>query len=323
MPVYLCFSPPFSWTNHFLIGTLKGMQGIKYFNRYTGQVEDEMVLGEKYLQWIYGTTTGEVALHMLVKRAFFSALMGWWYNRPASAKAVSGFVNDYGINMADSSKQIGEFKHFNDFFYRKLKEGARPLAGDDDRTAVFPADARHMGWQRADEIDRVIVKGQKIEIVGRFGGEEELARPYLEGAVVLSRLCPCDYHRFHFPVSGTPGNWIKIAGPLASVSPYCLAKKLSWLWTNKRHLTFIDTVQWGRVAMLEVGATGVGLIEETYKKDTPYNRGDEKGYFAFGGSTVMCFFEPGRIKLADDLLEKTAQGMELFARQGDYMGTAP
>ena len=119
-----------------------------------------------------------------------------------------------------------------------------------------------------------------------------------------------------------PGPWEKLGGPLASVSPYCLRHRLAWLWTNKRNLTLVQSELWGQVAMLEVGATGVGRIEETYLPETPALRGAEKGYFAFGGSTVMCFFEPGRIRLAPDLLEKTAEGMELFARQGDAMGTA-
>ena len=102
-----------------------------------------------------------------------------------------------------------------------------------------------------------------------------------------------------------------MGGPLASVSPYCLSRSLSWLWTNKRNLTLVQSESWGQVAMLEVGATGVGLIEETYVPEE---------FAAFGGSTVMCFFEPGRIRLASDLLEKTGEGMEMFARQGDMMG---
>ena len=138
--------------------------------------------------------------------------------------------------------------------------------------------------------------------------------------MVLSRLCPTDYHRFHFPVSGIPGMWRRMGGPLASVSPYCLSRSLSWLWTNKRNLTLIQSESWGQVAMLEVGATGVGLIEETYVPEEFAARGAEKGYFAFGGSTVMCFFEPGRIRLAPDLLKKTGEGIEVFARQGDMMG---
>ena len=125
------------------------MEGISYYNRYTGRVEQEQVLGEKYLQWIYGTASGRLALHALVKRGMFSALMGWWKNRPSSAKGIPAFVEEYGINMEESLKGLGEFKHFNDFFYRRLKAGARPLSGGEE-TAVFPADARHMGWERED-----------------------------------------------------------------------------------------------------------------------------------------------------------------------------
>lgn len=296
------------------------MEGIRYYNRYTGREEREQVLGEKYLQWIYGTSTGRAALHVLIKRGVFSSLLGWMKNRPSSARSIPSFVEEYDINMEESLKGIGEFRHFNDFFYRRLKPGARPLAGGEE-TAVFPADARHMGWERADRISGVFVKGQSFDLPGLLGSGP-LAERYAEGAVVLSRLCPTDYHRFHFPVSGVPGPWERLGGPLASVSPYCLRHRLAWLWTNKRNLTLIQSESWGQVAMLEVGATGVGLIEETYVPEVPAPRGAEKGYFAFGGSTVMCFFEPDRIRLAPDLLEKTAEGMELFARQGDAMGVA-
>lgn len=298
----------------------RSMEGIRYYNRYTGREEREQVPGEKYMQWIYGTASGKAALHVLIKRGVFSRLLGWLKNRPSSARSIPSFVEEYGINMEDSLKGVGEFRHFNDFFYRRLKPGARPLAGGED-TAVFPADARHMGWERADRIKNVFVKGQRFDLPSLLGSDT-LAERYAAGAVVLSRLCPTDYHRFHFPVSGVPGPWTKLGGPLASVSPYCLRGRLAWLWTNKRNLTLIRSELWGEVAMLEVGATGVGLIEETYVPGVFSARGAEKGYFAFGGSTVMCFFEPGRVSLASDLLEKTEEGLELFARQGDMMGTA-
>lgn len=145
--------------------------------------------------------------------------------------------------MEDSLKGVGEFRHFNDFFYRRLKPGARPLAGGED-TAVFPADARHMGWERADRIKNVFVKGQRFDLPSLLGSDT-LAERYAAGAVVLSRLCPTDYHRFHFPVSGVPGPWTKLGGPLASVSPYCLRGRLAWLWTNKRNLTLIRSELWG------------------------------------------------------------------------------
>ena len=188
------------------------MEGIRYYNRYTGREEREQVPGEKYMQWIYGTASGKAALHVLIKRGVFSRLLGWLKNRPSSARSIPSFVEEYGINMEDSLKGVGEFRHFNDFFYRRLKPGARPLAGGED-TAVFPADARHMGWERADRIKNVFVKGQRFDLPSLLGSDT-LAERYAAGAVVLSRLCPTDYHRFHFPVSGVPGPWTKLGGPL-------------------------------------------------------------------------------------------------------------
>lgn len=293
-------------------------EGIRYYNRYTRQYEREQVLGEAWLKWIYGTHAGRLALHALVKRGVFSALMGRLYDRPSSVQSIPSFVEEYGINMQESLKSVGDFSSFNDFFSRRLKPGARPMTGGDE-TAVFPADARHMGWACAADIQGVFVKGQSFDLAALLG-DAALGERYARGAVILSRLCPTDYHRFHFPVSGTPGDWKAIPGPLASVSPYALRSRLAWLWTNRRRLTLVQSELFGQVAMLEVGATGVGRIEETYTPGVQVQRGDEKGYFAFGGSTVMCFFEPDRIRLAQDLLEHTAEGVELFARQGDVMG---
>ena len=96
------------------------MEGIRYYNRYTGREEREQVPGEKYMQWIYGTASGKAALHVLIKRGVFSRLLGWLKNRPSSARSIPSFVEEYGINMEDSLKGVGEFRHFNDFFYRNL-----------------------------------------------------------------------------------------------------------------------------------------------------------------------------------------------------------
>lgn len=170
------------------------MEGIRYYNRYTGREEREQVPGEKYMQWIYGTASGKAALHVLIKRGVFSRLLGWLKNRPSSARSIPSFVEEYGINMEDSLKGVGEFRHFNDFFYRRLKPGARPLAGGED-TAVFPADARHMGWERADRIKNVFVKGQRsfsgvrgarpLDEAGRPAGKRVSVLPARPSGVVM------------------------------------------------------------------------------------------------------------------------------------------
>ncbi len=294
------------------------MEKIRYFDRYTKQYEEEQVMGEHFLKWIYGSTLGKVALHTLIKRRFFSDIMGWWMNRAGSIKSIPPFIDQYQIDMNESIKQVGDFTCFNDFFARKLTPEARPILGD-EMTAVFPADARHMGWQDAALIENVFVKNQSFDLTALLDSVE-LAQKYAHGTLILSRLCPVDYHRFHFPVAGIPSTTRRVSGSLASVSPYCLRNKLAWLWTNKRTITELKSEQWGDVLLIEVGATGVGAIHETYTPNKPVEKGAEKGYFTFGGSTVITIFEPNKIQLAPDLLANTAERTELYAKQGDIMG---
>ena len=291
--------------------------GIIFYNRYTGKTEREKVMGERALRWIYGTSTGRLALHLLIKRAAVSKVMGWMKDRPSSARNLPQFVQEYGINMEEAERAVEEYTSFNDFFTRTLKSGARPVCGEG--LVALPADGRHSGWQDAAEMRGAFVKGQSFDLPALLGSAE-LARKYAHGTVVLSRLCPVDYHRFHFVASGTPEAAVRIPGPLASVSPYCLRRRISWLWTNKRELTVIHSDALGDVLSLAVGATGVGAITQTYAPGQHVDKAQEQGYFAFGGSTVMTFFEPGRIQLAEDIASHSAEYVETYARQGDVMG---
>lgn len=292
---------------------------IRFVNRYTQKIECEKVLGDRALRWVYGTALGRLSLHALIKRAFFSQILGYLKNRPESKKDIAPFVEAFGINLQEAQKSLSEFTSFNDFFYRKLREGARPLCADG--CVALPADARHSAWQNVAEMQGVFVKGQRFDLPALLGSAD-LAEQYAEGTVVLSRLCPVDYHRFHFPVAGRVAAAQLIPGSLASVSPYSLRGNLSFLWTNKRELTRLQSDSVGEVLILAVGATGVGSIFQTYRAGEQVAMGEEQGYFAFGGSTIMTFFLPGKVELSKDLRENTAKGLETFARQGDVLGRA-
>jgi phosphatidylserine decarboxylase len=292
--------------------------GIQFFNRYTGQVERETVYGEKWLRFILFNPFGKIALHTVAKRAWFSRWYGRRMSGCASKVRVKPFIETYGIAEEEHVKRTDEFTSFNDFFYRKLKLEARPVDEEPD-SVVFPADGRHLGFAKASEIKGVFVKGQQFDLE-RLLGDSDLAARYADGAAVFSRLCPVDYHRFHFPVAGVPGNARLINGLLYSVNPLALRDRLGILWENKRFVTEIDTEEAGKVLVLEIGATNVGSVNLTYVPTRPVKKGEEKGYFAFGGSATFTIFEPGRVKLADDLLEHSAQQRELYAKVGDSMG---
>ena len=141
--------------------------------------------------------------------------------------------------------------------------------------------------------------------------------------MLISRLCPVDYHRFHFPVAGVPAENRLINGWLYSVSPVALRRNIRYLVENKRELTLIDAPAFGTVAMLEVGATNVGSILQSFTAGRPVEKGAEKGFFAFGGSCVITLFARDRIRFDDDIVAQSAQGRETYARMGDRLGTAP
>jgi phosphatidylserine decarboxylase len=296
------------------------VEPIRYFNRHTSQIETEQVYGEGFLRWTYNHPLGAVALSALVKRPFFSAWYGWRMSHGKSAGRVAPFIGHYGLDAAEFADPPESFRSFNEFFFRKLKPSARPVDAD-ETSVVFPADGRHLGFQRASEIEGVFVKGQRFDLPALLG-DAGLAAKYADGSLILSRLCPVDYHRFHFPAAGVPGETRWIDGPLFSVSPIALRRRLSYLWTNKRTITPLRTERFGTVQLIEIGATCVGSIRQVFTPGYPVAKGAEKGYFAFGGSSTITLFEPGAVRLEQDLAQYSAQQVELYAKVGTRMACA-
>ncbi|WP_411825312.1 phosphatidylserine decarboxylase [Luteolibacter sp. AS25] len=295
------------------------MESIRYFNRGTGNMDTEQVYGEGFLRWVYGNPLGKLSLHALVKRHQFSQWYGKKMSKPESAEKIEPFIKQYGLDPSEFAESPENFKSFNEFFFRKLKPTARPIA---DSPVVFPADGRHLGFPDISRISSFFVKGQTFDLPALLG-DSALAEKYAKGSLVLSRLCPVDYHRFHFPAAGIPSETKAIPGPLFSVSPIALARNLSYLWTNKRTLTHLETKEFGTVLIMEIGATCVGSIHQTYTPGVPLEKGAEKGYFAFGGSSTITIFEPGKVSLAPDLLEHSAKQIELYTLIGSEMGNKP
>ena len=291
---------------------------IQYFNRYTGKIETEKVYGDAFLRFTYGHPLGRLALHAIIKRAAFSRWYGWRMDRPASQSKIRPFIQEYAVDVREFADAPVSFRTFNEFFYRKLRPSARPVAAD-QRTAVFPADGRHLGFPDISKIDSVFVKGQRFDLDALIA-DRTLANRYRDGTLIMSRLCPVDYHRFHFPVGGVPSAPQLINGPLCSVNPIALRQNLGYLIENKRWRCSVESPEFGSMLTFEVGATCVGATDYTFAPGQPVAKGAEKGFFKFGGSSTITLFEKGRLQLASDLIENTRQQRELYARIGDVMG---
>ena len=293
---------------------------IEYFNRHTGRVETEAVYGEAELRWAYENPLGRLTTWALVRRAWLGRVYGWLMRRPATRDKIPWFIEKFGLDVAEFAETPESFASFDAFFSRKLKAAARPPEGGAE-TAGFGADGRHLGFPDVARAEGVFVKGQRWDLQGLLG-DETLARRYAQGTLVLSRLCPVDYHRFHFPTAGTPSAARWLPGSLWSVNPIALRQRLARVWENKRMLTVLETPRLGTVLLLEIGATNVGSITQIFAPGQPVERGAEKGFFAFGGSATITLFEPGRVRLAEDLVEQTRAGRELYARMGTAMASA-
>lgn len=291
---------------------------IRYYHRARQTVETEQIYGEAWLRWTYENAAGRFALHALFRRALVSRIYGWRMTRSFSANQVLPFIVDHDIDVDEFAKKPFAFKSFNDFFYRALKPGARPIA-EGDRMAVLPADGRHLAFQNVDGAEGFYAKGQRFDLEA-FLGDEALAREFAGGSLLISRLCPVDYHRFHFPVGGRATEPRLINGFLYSVSPIALRRNLAYLWENKRMVTLVESPAFGRVAVCEIGATMVGSIVQTFLPGRAVAKGEEKGLFKFGGSCVVTIFQPGRIKLDADLVQQSAAGLEVYALMGGRLG---
>ena len=289
---------------------------IQYYERKSGQLMTEKVAGEKWLVWLYNNPIGEATLWTLAKRKMFSSIYGKMMDRTSSAEKIHPFVNDFDIDMTGVQEQ--EFENFNDFFTRKLKESARPI-DTSFNSVISPADGKVLAYANIGNSD-FIIKGFRFD-VSSFLDNPVLAQKYRDGALLVIRLAPVDYHRFHFPVSGNLTSNIKVEGDYYSVNPLALRKKAEILCLNKREYTILSNPLFGDVIMAEVGATMVGSIVQTYKGSSAI-KGNEKGYFKFGGSTVVLLFEKNKISIDRDLLINTANGYETLLSMGERIGEA-
>lgn len=303
-------------------------QAIHYHDRYERALKTEHIYGEKWLRFAYENPVGSFVVWGLARRAFFSKWYGWKMNKRSSALQILPFISEYNLDVDEFAKSPFDYKTFNEFFFRALKPEARPIAPG-DQVAVFPADGRHLAFPNVDTADGFYVKGKKFSLAELFGEDalpeeqRELARKFAGGAMLISRLCPVDYHRFHFPVGGLPGAARTINGWLYSVSPVALRRNGHRLVENKRQITLVDSTPFHTVAVLEVGATNVGSIKQTHVPGRAVQKGEEKGLFAFGGSCVVTIFQRGRIHFDQDIVAQSEQCIETYARMGDHLGTAP
>jgi phosphatidylserine decarboxylase len=292
------------------------IEKIEYIDRKTGEIRVEKVPGEGYLKWLYYNPFGKITAKTIVANKFLSEYYGTKMKSPSSKNKVNEFITNFGININESQKK--DFESFNDFFIRKLTENARPIALESDSVAS-PADGKILAFENLKDTETFFIKGKEFDLRKFFLGND-IYKKYENGTLLIVRLCPADYHRYHFPVDGLAKKSVDIGGDFLSVSPYAVKQNIDIYFNNKRSYNEIETEKSGTVIMAEIGATMVGSIIPTFKENSNVSKGDEKGYFEFGGSTVILLFEKGKINIDEDIFLNTKKGYETSVLMGEKIG---
>lgn len=246
------------------------------------------------------------------------------FTDPKSVLEIPKFINMYQVNVDEILEPLDSFKNFNEFFFRKLKPEARPIAcRDDPRVVVSPADCRCIVFPNVDTATKIWVKGARFSIASLLDSEA-LAQRYVGGSLGIFRLAPQDYHRFHVPVDGVTGPARFVGSEYYTVNPMAVRLKEVDVFTeNKRVVVPVHSTVHGTVMYIAVGATNVASLNITAPEGGDVKRGDELGYFAFGGSTIILVFEPGKIVWDADLLANSARPLEAYIKMGTSIGRLP
>ncbi len=263
------------------------------------------------LNFLYRNAFGRFFLKALTAR-WISKLCGCFMDSRFSKPLISSFVKKNNIDLSEFESD--NFTCFNDCFCRKIKEGKRPI--DCDETSfISPCDGLLSAYRITD--DTVIPVKQSKYTISSLLQNDELAEMFRDGTCLVFRLCVNHYHRYCYPANGIKGENVFLKGKLHTVRPIAL-ETFSVFTENCREYTVIDSEHFGSFVQMEVGAMLVGKIKNHHGKGS-VSRGDEKGMFLYGGSTIVLLFEKDKISIRDEFFTATEKGEETSVLMGEKL----
>lgn len=291
---------------------------IQVYNRKTNKYDTENVAGDKYIKWAYESPLGKSFVELFIKRKLFSKLYGNFCDSKLSIKKINSFIKNFNIDTNIFTDDPSDFKSFNDFFIRKLTPESRPI-NKDKNILISPGDGRLLAYTNIDINSLIQVKGITYSL-SELLEDNPIANEYAGGTCLVLRLCPVDYHRLHFIDNGIPEKSNIVNGNYYSVNPTALERIPKLYCQNKREWSIFHSENFGDVILMEVGATCVGSIVQTYEPNKRVSKGDEKSYFKFGGSTTILFFKENTVNIDDDILIQSSFGFETKVIMGEKIG---
>ena len=267
---------------------------------------------DRFLRGLYGTRGGRVCVKLLIQ-PWVSKLGGRVLNSRLSRVGIPHFIEKNKIDMSQYEER--SFRSYNDFFMRRIKPEMRPVSMEATRL-ISPCDSR-LTVHEITESSCFAIKGTMYTMESLLR-DKALARVYDGGTLLLFRLTVDDYHRYCYVDSGQKSKNHWLPGVYHTVNP-AAAEVYPIYKENTRCYSFIDSENFGRILQMEVGALMVGKIIN-YEEAAQVTRGDEKGRFEFGGSTIVVALPKGSCVIDADILENSRAGMETKVKYGEAIG---
>ncbi|MDJ0793529.1 MAG: phophatidylserine decarboxylase associated domain-containing protein [Woeseiaceae bacterium] len=242
---------------------------------------------------------------------------GTFLDTPASAAGIATFRGATNYNIDDYIEGPSGWQTFNQFFAREVKSGRRPVAEPrNDRIIVSPADAVFMGQWPIDENSNITVKGVNWAIADLLG-DSPYRDAFKGGIYTHSFLYIDDYHRYHVPVAGTVKEVRNISGKVymdvfrEDDGTLNVVDGDTYQFNQERGLVVIDSPEVGLVAVLPIGMAYVSSVNLTTEIGAELRKGDQFGYFMFGGSDIVTVFQDRNVVLDAEVGKKYLQGQRL------------
>ena len=264
------------------------------------------------VRFLYNTFLGRMILKVLVN-PWLSKVVGKIMDSRFSSVFISGFIRSNNISLEEYKEE--KYKTFNQFFTREIKDGKR-LLSENCNEFLAPCDGKLSVYKITSE--SVFEIKNSFYDINSLLKDKKLADEYREGTCLIFRLTPDDYHRYCFVDDGKIISHKKIKGKLHTVRPIALNRYKVYI-ENSREYDVLETKNFGKIIQMEVGALLIGRIANKITEGE-FKRGQAKGMFEFGGSTIIMLLKKDEVKILDEIFENTLNNKESVVRMGDKIG---
>lgn len=290
------------------------MAGIMIYNRQTKELYNEIESDTRIINFLYNSVLGRVLLKIITQQ-WFSRILSKYYKSKLSRKKIKQFIYKYNIDNIDNMGSVNNYKSFNDFFIRQKDYNIT----HDTNDLISPAESKLTAY-KIDNNLKIKIKNtiySITDLIGQSSRSNELLQEFKSGICLVFRLSTTDYHRYIHIDNGHYVYTYDIPGILHTVRS--ISEKYKIYVHNHRVVSVLSGKRLGRYIQIEIGALTIGKIVNNNKER--FTRGEEKGYFEYGGSTIVILFRKNSIEIDQDISFQNSLGNEIKIDIGEKIGT--